>query len=365
MAALEQSQGELHARLTAQVETARQAAEQAQASRAQADDHAGRGGELLEAMQRQQKALAELREHLAAQEQEFRDRLNQGREMVHQASEALGAARESAAQAASAADATAQTADEIRQAHQQVSQFAAQIDRHAQELAQAREDSQAVVGDLRDRVERTLEDVHSRTDELVARNSQLQVRMSTIMGQATECGLASQFDDRHADAARSRRRWGRWMLTVAVSSALLLGGVLPAVLIGAGWQLAVVLVLGVCVPVTSALAFCSAQYRRERRLEEEYAYRATAGRALAACRSILIELKGSDVGQAEIVQRLLRDLTDNPVDRVWANLHKPIPQQDAAEEAEVEVAVASPDQAPSNGDEPSGASRPRRKGKKR
>jgi len=222
------------------------------------------------------------------------------------------------------------------------------------------------------------------------------------MGQATECGLASQFDDRHADAARSRRRWGRWMLTVAVSSALLLGGVLPAVLIGAGWQLAVVLVLGVCVPVTSALAFCAAQYRRERRLEEEYAYRATAGRALAACRAILIELKGSDVGQAEIVQRLLRDLTDNPVDRVWPNLHKPVPRRDAdepneeslsaqpapraeaaaprqqeaeasspdeapapAEEAEVEAVVGSPDQGPSNGDEPAGASRPRRKGKKR
>ena len=72
--------------------------------------------------------------------------------------------------------------------------------------------------------------------------------------------------------------------------------------------------------MTFTILFAAKQYSNERRTEEEYAFKSAISVSLEPYKDLLQRMKESGHGdEAKFVEKLLLEVFDNPVKRVYAN----------------------------------------------
>jgi hypothetical protein len=111
---------------------------------------------------------------------------------------------------------------------------------------------------------------------------------------ATNFQLFHSFQTRQFAIRKSKRFWG-WALASCVALSLAASGIVI-------WKLqsvdihnaAFYIKLSISLPIIYAIAFCSLQYSRERRLEEEYAFKANISISLDPYRKLVAELVDTD-----------------------------------------------------------------------
>lgn len=101
----------------------------------------------------------------------------------------------------------------------------------------------------------------------------LEGRIRESIERATGFTLFHSFQKRQLDLAQSKRFWGI-ALAVAVGVSLIASGVfIYSLRFVQVYNAAFYLKLSISIPLIYAIAFCNVQYSRERRLEEEYAFK--------------------------------------------------------------------------------------------
>jgi hypothetical protein len=120
------------------------------------------------------------------------------------------------------------------------------------------------------------ENINAGKDELkrlIGQLDELEGRIKDAIERATGFTLFHSFQKRQQDIAKAKDFWA-WALLVSVIVSLTASGIfiyyLKYVQV---YNAAFYLKLSISLPLIYAIAFCNVQYARERRLEEEYAFK--------------------------------------------------------------------------------------------
>jgi uncharacterized coiled-coil DUF342 family protein len=175
---------------------------------------------------------------------------------------------------------------------------------------------------LQTRSKETIEANDKKTQQLIAELDKLKEKIREQIQQATGFTLFGAFQSRQNAIAESKKLW-----IVAI-------GVLVAASVGVtAWiayeaktytthDLAFWVKLSLTVPLAFALTFCTVQYSRERRLEEEYAFKSSISVSLEPYRDLVLAILEKDgtvdkVKYTDFVIASVNNVFTPPTDKVF------------------------------------------------
>lgn len=116
----------------------------------------------------------------------------------------------------------------------------------------------------------TIEENRTKTDSLIAELGELESQIKDAIERATGYSLFNSFAVRKGELAKQKNQW-RWILLglvgLSVFATLLIGFTTTE------FNVAFYIKLAISIPLAYSIAFCTLQYSRERKLEEEYAFK--------------------------------------------------------------------------------------------
>jgi len=164
------------------------------------------------------------------------------------------------------------------------------VESSQEQLASQSEAFNTQVAEWTGKAEQSTKTGEAEYKKLVANLDELEGRIRESIERATGYSLFQSFQKRQLDIARSKRFWG-----------YVLGGVVALSLIASGifiyelryvqvYNAAFYLKLSISIPLIYAIAFCNLQYSRERRLEEEYAFKSNISVSLEPYQKLVEKL---------------------------------------------------------------------------
>ena len=193
-------------------------------------------------------------------------------------------------------------------------------------------DAQATVNELEENFAKnsaeTIEANKQRTDLLIDELGKLKDQVRDQIQQATGFTLFGAFQARQNQIAKSKNFWVYAIATlVAISAAVTIWIAHEAQYYSAN-DFAFWIKLSLTLPLGFALTFCTVQYSRERRLEEEYAFKSSISVSLNPYRDLIHSMLAGE-GAAdqskytEFVIDSVRNVFTPPMDKVFEVDKKP------------------------------------------
>jgi len=177
------------------------------------------------------------------------------------------------------------------------------------------------------RSKETIEANQTSTAELVAELATLKDQIKAQIQQATGFQLFGAFQARQNMIARSKNQWVVAILgLVAVSAGVTVWIAREAQYYRAD-SLAFWVKLSLTLPLGYAIGFCTVQYNKERRLEEEYAFKASISVSLNPYRDLIhsiLKEDGTDdqTKYSDFVVDSVRNVFTPPTDKVFDSEHR-------------------------------------------
>ncbi len=260
----------------------------------------------------------------------FREDLLASQESVGAISDAVAKNRADADAAATAAaefassakadmsaakDARARIKDELDAAIK----FYEEIEAHQSAMRETQKGANAQFNELSTKYEGLHASLEERTKEIVSRNEALQAEIEKHLQKSIGASLFHAFDTR-----RQNLGFGKWMWAATLAGSVFAGGLLTWWLAdsikGASVEPAFFVKLSALIPVSFAIFFAARQYSSERRTEEEYAFKSAISVSLEPYKNLLNRMRSDGhEEQAAFVEKLLLEVFDNPVKRVYAD----------------------------------------------
>jgi hypothetical protein len=215
---------------------------------------------------------------------------------------------------------------EVTAIQPKISEFFAETTANRQKLASIIEDAEKTVANNNAQTKDAITDNQRQTEELIAKLRNLEAQIHDQIERATGHSLFHSFQTRQEALKKSAAFWGRVLgATVALS-------VLATLFLV--WQLhsapingLFFIKLSLSIPIAYWIGFCTVQYGRERRLEEEYAFKANISISLNPYQELVKKIIDSN-NPAErekyttfIVDSLAKVFT-SPTDRVFSSPEK-------------------------------------------
>ncbi len=126
--------------------------------------------------------------------------------------------------------------------------------------------------------------------KLVSTLEELEGRIRESIERATGYSLFQSFQKRQLDIASAKRFWGYVLGGVVVLSLIASGIFIYELRYVQVYNAAFYLKLSISIPLIYAIAFCNLQYSRERRLEEEYAFKSNISVSLEPYQKLVEKL---------------------------------------------------------------------------
>lgn len=120
--------------------------------------------------------------------------------------------------------------------------------------------------------------------------NELEGRIRESIERATGYTLFHSFQKRQMDLAKSKKFWGIALACAVGVSLIASGAFIYSLRFVQVYNAAFYLKLSISLPIIYAIAFCSLQYARERRLEEEYAFKSSISISLDPYQKLVAQL---------------------------------------------------------------------------
>lgn len=187
-------------------------------------------------------------------------------------------------------------------------------------------ESQKKLGELEQKLatrsEETIEANHKKTEELIADLAKLKDQIREQIQQATGFQLFGAFQARQNEIAKSKNIWVYAITAlVAISAGVTIWIAHEAQFYSVN-NFAFWVKLSLTVPLGFAITFCTVQYGRERRLEEEYAFKSSVSVSLNPYRDLVHSIleKDGQVDQSKYTDFVIGSVTNvftPPTDKVF------------------------------------------------
>lgn len=130
----------------------------------------------------------------------------------------------------------------------------------------------------------TIADNRTRTDSLITELERLEGQIKEAIERATGYSLFNSFAVRQSKIAEQKNQW-RWILlglvVLSVGATLLIGFTTKE------FDVAFYIKLAISIPLAYSIGFCTLQYSRERKLEEEYAFKGNISISLVSYKDLV------------------------------------------------------------------------------
>ncbi|MGB8459152.1 MAG: hypothetical protein WCE50_15620 [Candidatus Acidiferrum sp.] len=174
---------------------------------------------------------------------------------------------------------------------------------------------------LNQRSSETIETNHKKTEGLIDELAKLKDQIREQIQQATGFQLFGAFQSRQNEIAKSKNRWVWAIAALVVVSAAVTIWIAHEAQYYSVNSFAFWVKLSLTVPLGFALTFCTVQYSRERRLEEEYAFKSSISVSLNPYRELIqsiVEKGGTDMSKyTDFVIDSVRNVFTPPTDKVF------------------------------------------------
>jgi len=175
--------------------------------------------------------------------------------------------------------------------------------------------------ELNQRSGETIETNQKKTEGLIDELTKLKDQIREQIQQATGFQLFGAFQSRQNEIAKSKNRWVWAIAALVVISAGVTIWIAHEAQYYSVNSFAFWVKLSLTVPLGFALTFCTVQYSRERRLEEEYAFKSSISVSLNPYRELIqsiVEKGGTDVSKyTDFVIDSVRNVFTPPTDKVF------------------------------------------------
>lgn len=159
---------------------------------------------------------------------------------------------------------------------QKIKEFHGQIDQYREKITTTGEDAK-----------NTIQKNKAETEELVSALSQLENQIRVQIQKATGYSLFHSFQTRQEELAKSKRYWAGALVTLVAASLALSIFVINTT---TAFDVAFFIKLSLSLPIIYAITFCTVQYSRERKLEEEYAFKSNISISLIPYQELVDKL---------------------------------------------------------------------------
>lgn len=201
----------------------------------------------------------------------------------------------------------------------------ASVEQARTEAAKLQTDTQAKIAELGTKLDQrsneTIEANQRKTDLLIDELAKLKEQIREQIQQATGFQLFGAFQSRQNEIAKSKNRWVWAIATLVVISAGVTIWIAHEAQFYNANSFAFWVKLSLTVPLGFALTFCTVQYNRERRLEEEYAFKSSISVSLNPYRDLIqtiVEKAGGDLNKyADFIVDTVRSVFTPPTDKVF------------------------------------------------
>ena len=203
---------------------------------------------------------------------------------------------------------------ELKNQFTEISQFYSEIGERKNELLELKKNTASQLTQLGESFSTSIEANKARTEQLVAQNEALGEEIRSHLQRAVGASLFSAFGTR-----KEKIVLGKWIWFGAMALSFVLGILWVNFMIRelkTSIDVAFIVRTVFAVLIGGFIYFCAKQYDRERRAEEEYAFKAAISVSLKPFHDLLIDSKNKEV-DADFVKRLMAEIFDNPVGRLF------------------------------------------------
>ncbi len=161
----------------------------------------------------------------------------------------------------------------------------------------------------------TLKVFQDDTKCIIDDNVKYQEQIKELLAKAVSGSLFRVFSQRQESLAKGTNFW-KW--AVVVSAALVAFGIiLVAWICEAKPDIIFFVRLAIMIPLGFLMFFTAAQYKKERQAEEEYAFKSAISLSIEPYRDLLVKMRKENELEADFVRKLMEDVFDNPVMRLF------------------------------------------------
>lgn len=204
---------------------------------------------------------------------------------------------------------------------EEVREFNGDIEKYKQQMTEAKKDADAMVSKAVNETDARMKNFGERTETIVKENESIQSKIKEYLQLAVGASLFSAFDKRRRRVSINTYVWGA-LLAASITGTIWWAYWFAEHIAGNGKDHLYVPVmlarLLFAAPITFLVTFCAKQYSKERRAEEEYAFKSTISVSLDAYRDLLQRAtkENPSVG-AKHLESLVSEVFDNPVRRLY------------------------------------------------
>jgi uncharacterized coiled-coil DUF342 family protein len=217
-------------------------------------------------------------------------------------------------------DSANQSLANVKQKEKEISDFYQKLESYKAEMIEVKKKADADYIEIKTSCNSNLEKYNEEIRNLINQNKKYQEDIKDLLHKAVSAGLFSVFKQRQEFLAKGRKFW-RWAV---ICSSILVAAMI--IFVSWGWSTKPDIIffvrLGVMIPLAFLMYFTAAQYRRERQAEEEYAFKSAISFSLEPYRDLLLRMRQSGELEADFVKKLMDDIFDNPVPRLYSKRHQ-------------------------------------------
>lgn len=231
-----------------------------------------------------------------------------------QAREAMTTAKSSET---SAIEARAAVADQL----EQIRMFTAAVEKYKQEMTDTQRNTDAEMARIKNEIIHKVNDFGERTESIITSNEGLIAQIRNTLQKAVGASLFTAFDKRRDRIFKGSIVWGIF-LAVSVVGALIYARWFVTELGKDGSHTSygafVLARLLFAAPLAFLISFCATQYSKERRAEEEYAFKSTISVSLEAFRDLLKRASAEDPNvDLSLIKTMVKEIFQNPMNRLY------------------------------------------------
>jgi len=207
----------------------------------------------------------------------------------------------------------------VKQRQEEIDTFYGEIEKHEEQMLAIRKEADTDYGEMKKACMETVEDFKGQTASIADQNREYQKEIKELLHKAVSVGLFSVFKERQGFLTITRFVWAGLVFVSAIALAVgiyRLASDLSNVK-DLGNSVAFFIRSGIMIPLIYLMYFAASQYRRERQTEEEYAFKSAISFSLEPYRDLLMKTRQDDELEADFIKKLMEDIFDNPVKRLY------------------------------------------------
>lgn len=204
---------------------------------------------------------------------------------------------------------------ELKNQFTEIGQFYSEIGERKNELLEMKKKTATDLTELSEGFSAKLDDHEKRTEDLVAKNEKLGKEIESHLQRAVGASLFSAFGTRKNKIVIGKWVWATLFALSIIGAFFWVNSMIAGLKGTLDTAFVVRTVFGFLIGYF--VYFCSKQYDRERRAEEEYAFKSAISVSLKPFHDLLINSKNEQVDDV-FMKQLMDKIFDNPVDRLFS-----------------------------------------------